>query len=73
MPKPCFCGFENYATAGKHPLFPSAFVVLGAASIVEAIVTGTQPVELTLDRILRSGTLPLTWHEQRRHLGFPTA
>jgi DNA invertase Pin-like site-specific DNA recombinase len=43
-----------------------------APNIVEAIITGTQPVELTLDRILRGGTLPLTWPEQRRHLGFPT-
>jgi hypothetical protein len=43
-----------------------------APNIVEAIITGTQPVELTLDRSLRGGTLPLTWPEQRRHLGFPT-
>ena len=43
-----------------------------APNIVEAIITGTQPAELTLDRILRGGILPLTWPEQRRHLGFPT-
>jgi hypothetical protein len=44
-----------------------------APNIVAAIITGTQPVELTLDRILRSGTLPLIWQEQYQHLGFPTA
>jgi len=43
-----------------------------APNIVEAIITGTQSVDLTLDRILRGGTLPLTWPEQRRHPGFPT-
>ena len=44
-----------------------------APDIVAAIINGAQPVELTLDRILRSGTLPLIWQEQYQHLGFPTA
>jgi len=42
-----------------------------APKIVAAIANGTQPVELTVDRILRTGPLPVAWHEQRRDLGFP--
>lgn len=37
--------------------------------IQAAIVEGTQPAELTLARILRTG-VPLDWTEQERVLGF---
>ena len=40
-----------------------------APDIVEAIVAGKQPTELTT-HALRSTDLPLAWPEQRRILGF---
>ncbi len=40
-----------------------------APDIVEAILQGRQPVELTVLRLKRIG-LPLSWAEQRRLLGF---
>ncbi len=45
---------------------PLAFL---APDIVEAILQGRQPVELTALRLKRIG-LPLSWVEQRRLLGF---
>jgi hypothetical protein len=45
---------------------PLAFL---APDIVEAILQGRQPVELTVLRLKRIG-LPLSWVEQRRLLGF---
>jgi hypothetical protein len=36
--------------------------------IVEAILEGRQPVDLTLDKIAKH--LPVDWDEQRRVLGF---
>ena len=42
-----------------------------APDIVEAILTGRQPIELTPRRLMR-GKLPLEWHRQRRILGFST-
>ncbi len=44
-----------------------------APDIVEAILEGAQPVELTAKRLLRREDLPLDWHKQRRRLGFVTA
>ena len=43
-----------------------------APDIVEAILDGRQPVELTAERLKRAGSLPLPWPGQRRLLGFPT-
>ncbi len=42
-----------------------------APDIVEAILAGHQPVELTPRHLKRIGTLPLEWDRQRRLLGFP--
>jgi DNA invertase Pin-like site-specific DNA recombinase len=42
-----------------------------APDIVEAILAGCQPVELTARRLRRIGALPLEWDRQRRLLGFP--
>ena len=42
-----------------------------APDIVEAILTGRQPVELTARRLRQIGTLPLEWERQRRLLGLP--
>ncbi len=41
-----------------------------APDIVEAILAGRQPVELTARRLKRIRDLPLSWAEQRRVLGF---
>jgi hypothetical protein len=41
-----------------------------APDIVEAIVAGHQPAELTVTRLIRLEDLPLSWAEQRRLLGF---
>jgi hypothetical protein len=41
-----------------------------APDIVEAILAGRQPAELTPRHLMRS-ELPLEWHRQRRLLGFP--
>ena len=42
-----------------------------APDIVEAILTGRQPIEFTAGRLRRIGKLPLEWDRQRRLLGFP--
>ena len=39
-----------------------------APDIVEAILDGRQPADLTVQKLLRS--LPLAWAEQRQRLGF---
>ncbi len=41
-----------------------------APDIVEAILSGRQPVDLTAKRLKRTRDLPLSWTEQRRVLGF---
>ena len=41
-----------------------------APDIVEAILTGRQPIELTAKRLKRIRDLPVSWAEQRRVLGF---
>jgi len=40
-----------------------------APDIVRAIVRGEQPMELTVDRLIRLGPLPLAWEDQRVLLG----
>jgi hypothetical protein len=44
-----------------------------APDIVEAIVAGRQPAELTAERLVRVQDLPLDWLGQRVYLGFQTA
>jgi len=41
-----------------------------APDIVEAILAGRQPIELTARRLKRIGDLPVSWAEQRQILGF---
>ena len=41
-----------------------------APDIVEAIIAGRQPIELTAKRLKRIRDLPVSWAEQRRILGF---
>lgn len=40
-----------------------------APDIIEAIVQGSQPVDLTGRKLLRAGTIPLAWSEQRAMFG----
>ena len=41
-----------------------------APDIIQAILDGRQPRDLTADKLLAHSRLPLTWHEQRTVLGF---
>ncbi len=41
-----------------------------APDIVEAILAGRQPIELTAKRLKRMRDLPVSWAEQRQVLGF---
>lgn len=41
-----------------------------ASDIVEAILAGRQPIELTARRLRHLGSLPADWHAQREFLGF---
>jgi hypothetical protein len=50
-------------------LLPLAFL---APDIVEAILAGRQPPELTIRHLKRSDNLPLDWDHQSKALGFPT-
>jgi site-specific DNA recombinase len=60
---------EGLPTTYVHALIPLAFI---APSIVTAIFKGTQPPDLTLQRLLRRTDLALDWPTQRRQLGFET-
>ncbi|MBX9883560.1 MAG: recombinase family protein [Novosphingobium sp.] len=44
-----------------------------APDIVQRIVRGEQPVDLTADRLIRMGPLPLAWEDQRVLLGMAGA
>ncbi len=41
-----------------------------APDIVQAIIEGRQPVDLTAARLMRLSNLPASWEDQRRLLGF---
>ncbi len=47
-------------------LLPLAYL---APDIIEAILDGEAPLDLTIQRLITD--LPLDWAEQRRQLGFP--
>lgn len=51
-------------------LLPLAFL---APDIVESILAGRQPVDLTTEKLIKQIDLPLEWAEQRRVLGFQAA
>ena len=59
---------ENVQRTYPSRIIPLAFL---APDIVEAILDGRQPIELSLDRLLASMPLPLDWRDQRAVLGFP--
>jgi hypothetical protein len=58
---------EGFDAGDVSRLLPLAFL---APDIVEAILEGQQPVELTADRLKRMTPVPLAWSEQRKALGF---
>jgi site-specific DNA recombinase len=41
-----------------------------APDIIQAILDGRQPRDLTAEKLLEHSRLPLAWHEQRATLGF---
>lgn len=47
---------------------PLAFL---APDVIEAIVEGRQPVELTVRKLVRLKPFPALWVDQRLALGFP--
>jgi len=57
---------------GVSPSYFTRLVRLGylAPDITQAILDGRQPRHLTADKLLAHSRLSLTWHEQRRVLGF---
>ena len=56
----------------EDPAEVSRFLPLGflAPDIVESILTGTHPVDLTIQRLREIASLPIDWKEQRELLGF---
>jgi site-specific DNA recombinase len=42
-----------------------------APDIIEAIIEGRQPPELTANKLVRVKNLPIDWADQREYLGFP--
>jgi len=68
-------GVPFAALAKREGVSPSYFTRLLrlsylAPDIIQAILDGRQPRDLTADKLLARSRLPLTWHEQRRVLGF---
>ena len=57
---------------GVSPSYFTRLVRLShlAPDIIQAVLDGRQPRDLTADKLLAHSRLPLTWHEQRRVLGF---
>ena len=60
---------------GVSPSYFTRLVRLSylAPDIMQAILDGRQPRDLTADKLLAQSRLPLTWDEQRRVLGFRSA
>jgi site-specific DNA recombinase len=58
---------EGMARSDVSSALPLAFL---APDIVSAILAGTQPIDLTWERLKRAVPLPSCWHKQRRILGF---
>jgi DNA invertase Pin-like site-specific DNA recombinase len=58
---------ENIDERAIRRTLPLAFL---APDIVQAIVMGTQPIELTARKLMRRIDLPLDWPTQRKVLGF---
>ena len=59
---------ERMSASDVSRYLPLAFL---APDIVASIAKGRQPIELTVQRLKRLSPLPISWDEQRRHLGYP--
>lgn len=59
-------------TEGVTPSYVTRLIPIGflAPSILQAIAQGKQPVPLTVQKLLNTGTLPLAWADQEQVLGF---
>src|SRR5690349_5916393 len=57
---------------GVSPSYFTRLVRLSylAPDIIQAILDGRQPRDLTADKLLAHSRLPLTWYQQRMVLGF---
>lgn len=55
---------------GTDPSDVGRILAFLAPDIIEAILAGRQPIELTAKRLKRIGSLPMDWDSQRRVLGF---
>ena len=66
---------ERFAEIAESEKVTSVFVrtrmelAFLSPTIVEALLDGKQPVELTLERLIRT-KLPLAWAQQEQLLGF---
>ena len=63
------------ALAKREGVSPSYFTRLVrlsylAPEIIQVILDGRQPRDLTTDKLLEHSRLPLAWHDQRIALGF---
>ena len=68
-------GVPFSALAKREGVSPSYFTRVVrlsylASDIIQAILDGRQPRDLTADKLLAHSRLPLGWHEQRTVLGF---
>lgn len=61
------------ATNGVNPSYFTRVLRLAylAPDIIEAIVAGRQPPQMTANRLVRMHDVPIDWPGQREHLGFP--
>lgn len=68
--------FRDLAEIARHELLPKTYVhalmplAFLAPSIVTAILKGTKPPDLTLQKLLHRTRRALDWPTQRRQLGF---
>lgn len=58
--------------ASLHPtsIAQKVEVTFLAPDIIEGIISGHQPADLTADRLIKQNNLPLGWTEQKRVLSF---
>ena len=68
-------GVPFAALAKREGVSPSYFTRLVrlsylAPDIIQAILDGHQPRDLTTEKLLQHSRLPLAWHDQRTALGF---
>jgi len=53
-----------------YPLFFHKAGEFLAPDIIEDIIAGRQPADLTADKLIKTNPLSLDWSEQKRKLGF---